>query len=145
MKSQSNATSHGPISQIQFNASDVQMMWESCRHFYALAPIASPAASQSSSSINDLPPLLEDALSDQNTAFNDQQRAPDMPKVCVCPPLSSFGVRLHHLVRFWPPFFFFVRLFNSVVPNQPCLESWQYANVFMWMYWLVTPGACCVE
>jgi hypothetical protein len=81
MKSQSNANSHSPTSQIQFDANDVQLMWESCRHFYALAPNTS-ASSQSSSSIDDLPPLLEDALSDQNSTYNDQQRAPDMPKVC---------------------------------------------------------------
>jgi hypothetical protein len=89
MKSQSNANSNRPILQIQFNASDVQLMLESCRHFYALDPntSASPQSS-ASSSIDDLPPLLEDALSHQNTTYNDTQRAPDMPKVCLWLPLG---------------------------------------------------------
>jgi hypothetical protein len=86
MKSQSNANSNRPIGQTQFNANDVQMMWESCRHFYALAPNVSTSES-SSSSMDDLPPLLEDALSHQNTSHNDSQRPSDMPNVCFWHPL----------------------------------------------------------
>jgi hypothetical protein len=86
MKSHSHANSQSPFGQIQSNAVNVGEaayleMAAACRSFYALAPNTSD--SQSSLSIDDLPPLLEDALRHQNTTFNDEQRAPDMPKVCV--------------------------------------------------------------